>query len=133
MNRYRHIQRAGFSLLETLVALSLLGTALLLTMALLAQEPLVGRRLTAHAEVLEVLDTVHEALRAGLAMPGSARIDWQALYDPDRELEAASNLVIFSEVEALSPRGLSRVELRARYSVGERSFDHVLETMIWRP
>ena len=125
---------AGFSLIETLVALMLIGMALLLTMSLLAQEPLVLRRLRAHSEALEVLDAVHEAIRAGMSLsPGSARLEWQLLYDPPRALETATDLVIFSEVEAQSPRGLYQVTLRARYFVGHQSFDRVLTTRIWRP
>ncbi|MEE8525726.1 MAG: prepilin-type N-terminal cleavage/methylation domain-containing protein [Thermoanaerobaculia bacterium] len=134
MTSANRTKNAGFSLIETLVALMLIGMALFFTMSLLAQEPWVLRRLRAHGEALEVLDTVHEAIRAGRSLaPGSARLDWQRLYDPPRTLDTATNLVIFSEVETLSPRGLYQVTLRARYSVGNQSFDRVLTTMIWRP
>ena len=127
-------RRAGFSLIEALVALSLLGVALLYSMALVAQEPLVERRLAAHAEAYSVLDTLHEAIRAGMALPDRpGRLDWRELYDPPPELRAARELAVWSEVETLSPPGLFRVTLRARYFVGERSFDRTLETMIWRP
>lgn len=125
---------SGFSLIETLVALTLLGLALLFTMSLLAQEPRIERRLRAHSEALGVLDAVHEAIRAGAALPpGSERFDWQALYDPPPALEAAENLALWTEVDRRSPAGLYRVTLRARYFVGPRSFDRTLETLVWRP
>ncbi len=127
-------RRAGFSLVEVLVALSLLAVALLFSMSLVAQEPQVERRLAAHAEAYAVLDTLHEAIRAGMALPDRPeRLDWRALYDPPPELRAARELSVWSQLETLSPPGLFRVTLRARYFVGERSFDRTLETMIWRP
>ena len=126
-------QHAGFSLIEALVALVILAMVLLATMSLLAQEPFVERRLEAHSEVLEVLDTLHEAIRAGMRLPlGLKRYDWQLLYDPPRTLTTADNLTVWTEVEALSPAGLYKVTLRARYSVGAKSYDRVVETMIWR-
>jgi hypothetical protein len=121
-------------LVETLVALMLIGLALFFAMSLLAQEPLVLRRLQAHHEVLEVLDTVHEAIRAGMSLRrGSHRLDWQALYDPPRTLAVATDLIVWSEVEAEGPPGLYRMTLRARYFVGNQSFDRVLASRIWRP
>jgi prepilin-type N-terminal cleavage/methylation domain-containing protein len=129
-----HPRDAGFSLIETLVALTLIGMALFFTMSLLAQEPQVLRRLRAHAEALEVLDAVHESIRAGMSLAlGNHRVDWEALYDPPRTFDAATDLVVFSEVEARIPSGLYEVTLRARYFVGEQSFDRVLTTRIWRP
>ncbi len=124
----------GFSLVETLVALTLIAVALLFTIALLAQEPQVQLRLRAHRESLEALDRVHEAIRAGMSLRlGSHRLDWQSLYDPPPSHDAARDLVIWADVEARSPRGLYQVTLRARYFVGERSFDRLLTTRIWRP
>ncbi len=127
-------RRSGFSLLETVVALALLGMALLFSMSLIAQEPLIQRRLAAHAEALSVLDTLHEAVRAGMSLPlVPKRLDWQSLYDPPRELSAARDLAVWAEVETLAPEGLYKVTLKARYFVGTESFDRTLETLIWRP
>ncbi len=125
---------AGFSLLEVLVALTLLGMALLFSMSLIAQEPQIQRRLAAHGEALSVLDTLHEAIRDGMSLPlAPQRLDWQGLYDPAPVLTAARDLTVWSEVETLAPEGLYRVTLRARYFVGTASFDHTLETLVWRP
>jgi prepilin-type N-terminal cleavage/methylation domain-containing protein len=136
-HRLPHPSASGFSLLETLVAMALLGVVLLFTLSLLVQEPLVTRRLDAHREVLEVLDTVHEEIRSGMTLSLTPeRLDWQTLYEPPRELQVATNLTITSVVEPVSPSalpGLFQVTLTARYLVGRRSFQHELQTRIWRP
>lgn len=130
----RRRPQAGFSLVETLVALALLGMALLLTMVLLAQEPQVERRLLAHREALEVLEAAHEEIRGGMALrPGTERLDWQRLYAPPRRLETAADLTLWTTVDPLTPPGLYRVRLRARYAVGRGSFDREVETRVWRP
>ena len=119
--------RSAFSLLEVLVALSLLGVALLFSMSLIAQEPRIERRLAAHAEVLEVLDTLHEAIRAGMSLPLQPELlEWQDLYDPPLELRVARQLTVTSEVEGLRPEGLYRVTLKARYFVGMQPVDRTL-------
>jgi len=124
----------GFSLIEVLVALTILGVVLLFSMSLLAQEPQVRRRLAAHREALEVIETVHEEVRAGMRLSLTGRrIDWQRLDDPPRELAAAEDLAVWAEVVEARPLGLYRVTLRARYFVGNQPFERRLETMIWRP
>lgn len=131
--RQAGLRRGGFSLLEALVALVLIGLALLFTMSLLAQQPQIERRLTAHSEVLQVLGDLHETIRAGMRLSiGEQRLEWQSIYDAAPVLAAADNLVVWSTVERLEPEGLYRVQLKARYFVGHRTFDHVLETMVWR-
>jgi prepilin-type N-terminal cleavage/methylation domain-containing protein len=125
---------SGFSLIEVLVALTILGVVLLFSMSLLAQEPRVRRRLAAHREALEVLETVHEEVRAGMRLSLTGRrIDWQRLDDPPRELAAAEELAVWAEVVEERPVGLYRVTLRARYFVAGQPFERSVETMIWRP
>jgi prepilin-type N-terminal cleavage/methylation domain-containing protein len=128
------LPNSGFSLLETLVALTLIGMVLLFTLSILAHEARIERTSAAHDEALDILDTVHEAIRAGLPLSvGSELVDWTALYDPPRETTVAEHLTIAAEVRALSPPGLYHVVLTARYAVGPRPFERHLETMVWRP
>lgn len=129
--RLPRARRQGFSLLETLVALTLIGVALLLTMALLAQHPWVSRRLDAHLEAIHVLDQTHEAVRAGLSIPssGSATVDWQT-FDPPPSVTVAENLRVVLEVEATGTPHLVHLTLRARYSVRGGSFERTVETLV---
>jgi len=119
--------------MEALVALTLLAFVLLWTMVLLVEEPRIQRRLDAHAEVLEVLEAVHEGIRAGSPLNlGEKPVNWAALDDPPRSLEAAQDLRVWLKVETMSPAGLLRITLRARYFVGLQPFERSLETLAWR-
>ena len=118
----------GTSLIETLVALSLLGVALLLTMALLVQEPAARARLDAHGEALLLLDRELESARAGLWVPA---VGEQTL---EVELSEDSTLDLI-EVKALRKerprRGLAELTLTARYRVGGGVFERELKTMLF--
>ncbi len=126
-------RQQGLTLVETVVALTLLSAVLLWTMALLVEEPRIQHRLDAHREVLEVLEAVHEAMRAGGTLgPGETLLDWAALEDPPRSLGAAKDLKVWSTVEPLSPAGLFHVTLKARYFVHAQPFERSLETRVFR-
>lgn len=126
------IRRAGFSLIETLVALTLIGVTLLLAMSLLAQEPGMARRLAAQEEVLGILDVVHESLRAGHPLPdGTEPLDWQSFFEAGYAPRTAETLQIWSEVTPHSGRGLDQVVLRARWSADGRTFERTVQTLVW--
>ncbi len=128
----RPARRAGFSLVETLVALSLLGVALLLTLSLIYQEPRALRRLAAHEQALGALEGTLEAVRAGLRVPaGRESVDLAALYRPEEAI--AEDLVVWSEREPASAGGLYRLTLTARYRVGGQRFQRTVETLVWAP
>ncbi len=122
----------GFSLIETLVALALIGVILLLAMGLLAQEPGLGRRLAAQEEVLGILDTAHEAIRAGHVLPAdSAPFPWHQLYDTSAA-PAVDGLELWTEVVPHTVVGLDRVTLRARWTVDGLAFERTVHTLVWR-
>lgn len=130
----RSTSPSGFSLLETLFALALVAIALLFALALVAHQARLERHTTAHAEVLDILDTSHERLRAGWPLPlGTTAVDWQAAYEPGYRLQAAEKLSLALEVEPLPLAGLLQVTLRARYAVGPRAFERHVQTLAWRP
>lgn len=115
--------REGFSLLETALALALLGLVLLYGLALLGQEVGAGRRIEAHRRALTALEGALENVRAGTAAvpPDCAAVG------------SAAGLGVCAEVEPLAPHGLYRLVLRARYSVGAQPYTRELETLLWRP
>jgi hypothetical protein len=126
----RHLPAAaGFSLLEALVALTLIALVAFATMALIFQVPAVERRLDAHEEVLTLLEAQLEVLRANPIVVGE--VDTEGLPLPD--LPAAGNLRMRLESESLEDRGLYRLTLAATYSVGARHFEQKIETMMWMP
>ncbi len=127
-----HLGSLGFTLLETLVALSLLAVAMLLTLSLVYQEPRVLRRLDAHEQALQALEQVTEAIRAGRTV-GSGRqlVDSSWLHLP--EDPAAQDLEVWSELVEASGSGLFELTLTAHYRVGQRRFERSLETLVWEP
>ena len=122
----------GFSLLETVVALAILAWVLLWTGALLVEERRIQHRLDAHAEALDVLQTVHESIRGGFRLrSGENLVDWQGLYDPPPELRAAEELKIWTQVEPSGTPGLVKLTLKARYFVGPEAFGREFDTLVW--
>jgi len=118
----------GFTLLETLVALALAGLALIVTLALLAQEPRAHRRLDAHRRALDALGAALEAVRAGRLTPAGGPIDPAAA-----GLEPMPFLDLRAEVHDLSPPGLARLVVVASYAVDGRRVERRVETLLWRP
>jgi len=104
----------GFTLLEALIALTVLGVALLLGMALVIQLPRDVRRLDAERQAMRAMEATLEALRAG------------TLPVQDLELSgfitlagapAARDLGVTVAVTPTERPGLYKVTLTAHYSV----------------
>ena len=112
----------GFSLLETLIALTILGIALLLGMSLLLQQPRVVRRLDAQRRALAELESTMEALRSGAIPLQSARLG-----------PSDTPAVVIDVSPAEGPPGLYQVSLRAIYLVEGRTLERTLDTLIWSP
>ncbi len=131
MRRPQHLAQ-GFSLIETLVALSLLAVAMLLTLSLIFQEPRALNRIAAHEQAFRALEQTLEAIRAGRTVPlGRELLDpgWLLpIEDP-----AALDLQIFSEREQESASGLYRLTLIARYRAGRQWYQRSLDTLVWYP
>ena len=126
---HRRGASSGFTLIETLVALTLLSVAMFLTLSLIYQEPRVKRRLDAHAEAVRGLELTLEAIRAGRGVALGRQQHF--LYQPDPLI--ADELKIWTVKVAVSGSGLYRLTLTADYRVGQHWFDQSLETMVWRP
>jgi prepilin-type N-terminal cleavage/methylation domain-containing protein len=124
----------GFSLLETLVALTVLAVALLFTLSLLAHEVRIRRQVAAHTAVVDLLETAHEAIRAGWPLPlGATALDWRQL--DANAVPPVTDLTISAEVRPLAVPDLYHVILIARYreAAFAQPLERRLETMVWRP
>ncbi len=131
MRRSRH-NSPGFTLLETLVALSLLAVAMLLTLSLIFQEPRVLRRIGAHEQAYQAMEQALEAIRAGRTVAsGRQLVDPGWLLLPDDP--AAQDLQIWSELVEASASGLFQLTLTARYRVDRHWYQRSLETLVWEP
>jgi prepilin-type N-terminal cleavage/methylation domain-containing protein len=129
---HRTTPGGGFTLMETVVALAIIGWVLLWTMALLVEETRIGHRLDAHHEVLEVLDALHESIRAGRPVAsGEAEVEWRLLFDPPADFETAEELRVWTRLESTGTPGLSKVTLVARYFVRQGVYERTVETLIW--
>lgn len=122
--------QSGFSLLEALVALVLLGVALLLGMELLLQNPRMVRRMDGERQAFRAMESTLEKVRAGvilLAKPDLGSFS-TVVGSPDPEDVAMS-----MKVDSVGVPGLYKVTLRATYKVDQKKVQKELQTMIWTP
>jgi prepilin-type N-terminal cleavage/methylation domain-containing protein len=119
----------GFSLVEALVALVLVGIALMLDLGLQAQSREIEDRLAVEAELVRRAESVIESVRAGRHPMRSGAVDpelgWPSAADPD--------LAMILLVDPTEVSGVCRVTVRGQMR-GQRGRPHdiELETMIWR-
>jgi prepilin-type N-terminal cleavage/methylation domain-containing protein len=122
--------QSGFSLLEALVALVLLGVALLLGMELLLQNPRVVRRLDGERQAFRAMESTLEAVRAGaipLMTSGLGGFS-TAVGSP-----APKDLAISMQVDPTGLPGLFQVTLRATYTADRKKVQKELQSMVWSP
>jgi len=119
--------QSGFTLIEALLAATLLLLTLLLGMALILQQRRIVRRLDAQRAALHEIEATLDALRVGALPLMEQRLDLHNPGDP-------AGLTLWLTVEPAGyPPGLWQVSLRAAWTVqGELKSDRV-DTMIWRP
>ena len=120
----------GFTLIEALVALTILGVALLLGMQLLIQTPRIIRRVDAERQAFRALEATLESVRAG----GIDLKDQELMrFRTAAGTRAPSDLKVFIEVEPANLPGLCHVTLTASYSVLNVGQKKQLETLVRRP
>lgn len=113
----------GFTLVESLVSLLVLSTALLLALPLIQQQPGIVRRLDIQHVAVQEIESTIEALRSG-AMPLA----------PVHLPGGPGRPVLKVDVEpAGSPPGLYLVTVRALWKIKEKDYEKKVETMVWSP
>jgi prepilin-type N-terminal cleavage/methylation domain-containing protein len=119
----------GFTLLEALVALAVLGIALLLGMQLLIQVPRVVRRLDAERQAFRALEATLESLRAS---GGPTEDEELSHFFTAAGTPAPLELTVSVHVEPGRLPGLYHVTLTTHYTVLNVTYTKRLETMFWR-
>ena len=119
--------RAGFSLLEAVLALTITGTAILVAAGLVQSHGALVRREAVHGELLRTAEDLLEELRGGVR-PLQSGVDVE-LQITDGEAPRRAGVV----VEPLPLEGLYRVSVIARASVPGEALTVELTTMVWRP
>lgn len=119
----------GFSILELVAALAILGFAILVTAAVLSTESDRAARLAARDQAVHALEATLEDVRAGMVPLQSSSPHSGAIIQP----AAADNLRITLNVAHAIPPDLYRVEATARWRVRGQAATATLTTLIWRP
>jgi prepilin-type N-terminal cleavage/methylation domain-containing protein len=121
---------SGFSLIEVLIALTLLGIALLLGMDLVLQNPRIVRRLDGERQAFRAMESTMEAVRVGVIPLENADLGNMvtAVGAP-----APKDLTIAMQVGPAGLPGLYQVTLTAKYSVLHQKYEKKLQTMVWSP
>jgi len=118
---------AGFSLVEAIVAIALVGSAIIIASAFLNTLILSSEHLRTQEALLAEIEAVSEMMRAGILplQSGPLATGGSSGRTPDLSLTAI--------VEAKKPEGLYQVSLRAECSFRHRRISRTLVTEIWRP
>jgi prepilin-type N-terminal cleavage/methylation domain-containing protein len=125
-------RRRGFTLIEVMVALSILTVALLAGMALVLQQPRVVRRIDAERQAVQVMEWTVEEMRAGL-IPMQSTVDVGWSVSSFVVGSPAPDLKIAVAVVPVGTPGLFRVVVVAKYTVYGYLHERLLQTMIFRP
>jgi prepilin-type N-terminal cleavage/methylation domain-containing protein len=128
----RPAAQRGFTLLETLVGLVLLGLVLTLVLSTFARLPAALERLWAKQAAYRTAEAVLEALRAGLVpiAPGELELPL-ADFGGGEPLGTGSRLRL--NVVPEPQAGLSLVRVQISYTVRGEPAEAALETLTWRP
>jgi prepilin-type N-terminal cleavage/methylation domain-containing protein len=122
--------RRGFTLLETMIALAILGFALISMVGSLARSATFENRLDLHRLAIRELEAQHEYLRTGGPLPGLDGTFELAPITPITELDAVG---VSMKVAPEALPGLYKVTFEVRYRIARESFRRRLEALTWRP
>ncbi len=119
--------RRGFSLIEALVALAIVALTMTVGMSLLAQQSGIARRVRAHQEAMQLVESALEGVRAGEYPLTSGRIQL-----PADSIETDALVLWMEVIPRAEPPQLFEVLVEARYVVGPRTLRRGVRTMVWR-
>lgn len=117
----------GASLLEGIIALAIIGIAILVAAAFLDSQAITAERVRAQRELVRQLEAAIEGARAGgFAMQSGA-------ITPMPMSTEVEQLVVSQQVVARHPPGLYEVTFRVGCRTRRGPLSRSVTTMIWRP
>lgn len=123
----------GFSLLEVMAAMVVLGVSLIFLTQVLVQEAFVERRTSTQVAALRLLEAHSEILRAGYPLPDvDGEYSMELLVAPAAD-DLLDDPALRLELRELTPSGLWRADLVLAYRVGGEPRTQRLEMRLWRP
>lgn len=122
--------RDGFTLLEALLALLLVGIALLLDLGLKAQAREIEARLAIEADLVRRAEAAIESVRTGVHPLRSGPVDPELAWP----VAATHGLSMILVVDPADVASLCRLTIRGQARGGRgRLHDVELETLVWQP
>ncbi|HSS48919.1 MAG TPA: prepilin-type N-terminal cleavage/methylation domain-containing protein [Thermoanaerobaculia bacterium] len=122
--------QGGFTLLEALIALVLLGVALLIGLELVLQNPRMVRRMDGERQAFRAMESTIESVRGGAIPLETADL---GVFSTAVGTPAPRDLDIFMQVDPTPLPGLFQVTLQARYTADKHKVQKELQTMVWSP
>lgn len=118
-------RQQGFTLIEALATIALIGLAVLISSSLVAVYPKNAERVAARCELLRVADATLEGVRSGHTplQDGAAQVP----------IPVSRKITLQLTVRALEPAGLYDVTVHAGTEVRGEPLTTTLQTMLWRP
>jgi len=119
--------RNGYSLLEAVVALAIVGSAVLVAAGSLQSHAALASRLVVGEQLVRCAEDALERVRGGALPLASAAFD-RALGDED-----GPRCRVVVAVEPGDMEGLHRLTVTARAGIPGESLSFELTTLVWRP
>ena len=122
MRRHR-----GFTLIETIAALAILGATLAIAASIGSRGPRATERLAAQRVALRAAEGALEAVRAGTLLPVSGPVVLPGT------IARGAAVRVRLDVRDAGPRGLVEVKASATAPAPGRPVTQSLATLVWRP
>jgi prepilin-type N-terminal cleavage/methylation domain-containing protein len=119
----------GFTLLETVLAMTVFGFAIIVAAGFLDAQMSAARRLEARADLVRAAETVLESVRGGVLPLQSAAVDLGGEFQPLSAITVDTRV----EVRPQAMPDLYEVEVEAGAVVRGRTMVVSITTRIWRP
>jgi type II secretory pathway pseudopilin PulG len=124
-----HRPAAGFSLLEAVAALAIVGMALVVAAHAMSAYAVTIQRSEVRQRLLWAAENAVESVRGGEIPLATGRVE----LDRDLGPPDSSGVYLFLEVRQCDQPGLFNVEVRAWTRLPARREEVELSTMVWRP